>query len=145
MKIQWIEERQGLWAVISLTVTVIGVLATIIFGLKTFFTDEHPSSPAQPIAIQVHSDAKTDLYTLTVENGTILDKNSGLTFSLSRIETAPISFYKLVWSSDHESGSEAVKTGSIINIKAATGYFQVNILSLNNDNKSLLMRINKKV
>ncbi|MCW5211947.1 hypothetical protein VU04_03445 [Desulfobulbus sp. TB] len=141
MKIQWIEERQGLWGVISLTVTVIGVLASIIFGLKTFFIDEHLSPPTQPIATQIQS----NLYTLTVDTGTILDKNSGLTFSLSRIETAPISFYKLVWSSDSESGSEAVKTGSTITIKAATGYFQVNILLLNNDNKSLRMRINKKV
>ena len=130
MKIQWIEERQGLWGVISMTVTVIGVLATIIFGLKTFFIDEYPPSPAQPIATQIHSDAKNNLYTLTVNKGTILDKNSGMTFSLSLIENAPISFYKLVWSSNSASGSEAVKTGSIITIKAVNGYVQVNILWL---------------
>lgn len=116
-----------------MAVTVIGMLATIIFGLKTFFTDEHPSSPTQPIATQVHSDAKTDLYTLTVENGTILDKNSGLTFSLSFIDTAPIRFYKFVWSSDSESGSEAVKTGSTVDIKTVTGYFQVKILSIDSN------------
>ncbi|MGB9439713.1 MAG: hypothetical protein WCB15_17325, partial [Desulfobacterales bacterium] len=62
--------------------------------------------------------------------GTILDKNSGMTFSLSLIENAPISFYKLVWSSNSASGSEAVKTGSIITIKAVNGYVQVNILWL---------------
>jgi hypothetical protein len=144
MKIQWIEERQGLWGVISMIVTAIGVLATIIFGLKTFFTDEHPSLPTQPIATQIHSDTKTDLYTLTIENGTLLEKKSGLTFSLSLIDTAPIRFYKLVWSSSSTSGSEAVKAGSIVNIKAVTGYFQVKILSINKDNNSLLMRINKK-
>ncbi|MCI5179330.1 MAG: hypothetical protein D3911_08425 [Candidatus Electrothrix sp. AW3_4] len=145
MKIQWIEEKQGLWGFISMTVTVIGVLATIVFGLKTFFTDEHPSSPAQPITTQVNFDEKTDVYTLAVENGTILDNKSGLTFSLSLIDSEPIRFYKLVWSSDSESGSEAVKTGSIIDIKAVAGYFQVKILSIDKANKSLLMRINKKL
>ncbi|MCI5134668.1 MAG: hypothetical protein D3920_06265 [Candidatus Electrothrix sp. AW2] len=149
MKIQWIEEKQGLWGFISMTVTVIGVLATIVFGLKTFFTDEHPLPPAQPITTQVNFDAKTDVYTLTVENGTILDNKSGLTFSLSlidsEIDSEPIRFYKLVWSSDSESGSEAVKTGSIIDIKAVAGYFQVKILSIDKANKSLLMRINKKL
>jgi hypothetical protein len=64
------------------------------------------------------------------------------TKSVPPVETNNLRFYKLTWSTDSGSQSEAVKNGSVIELQSKNQTFNVSVLSIDKTNNSLTIKVN---